>query len=149
MKKLTFEIVIHAPINKVYQSILDKDLFSKWVAPFHPDSYIEGSWKKGSTVQFLSKEPDGTINGMSSFVKENIPNRLVSIEHRAYIKNGEVIHDKNEEESFSGAMEEYFFESHQGTTLLKVHADTTTKYETYFKETWPKALQKLKELVEK
>ena len=149
MKKLKFEIEIQAPIENVYSTMLDKKHFTEWISPFHAAAYFEGSWEKDANIKFLVKENDGTINGMFSRILENIPNKFVSIEHLNFIKNGVVIEDSKEENDFCGALEEYLFEEVNNGTLLKIQADTTPEYEEFYLETWPKALQKLKTLVEK
>ena len=149
MKTLHFEIEIKAPVATVHTTMLDTEHFKDWISAFHPNSWFQGSWEKGATIQFLAKDDDGTLNGMSSRIRDHKPNELVRIEHQDYIKNGRVVTEDDGTESFSGALEEYHFEAIENGTRLKVRADTTKKYEDYFKETWPKALKRLKELCER
>lgn len=145
MKTLSFEIIINSSVPKVYQHMLAPEGFKQWASAFHPTPYFEGNWEKHSNMRFVVKEKDGTVNGMASEVVEHIPNEFISIQHQNYIKNGIEI---KEESDFSGALEEYRFQPHPNGTLLEVRADTTEQYQEYFLETWPKALQNLKEYLE-
>ena len=52
-------------------------------------------------------------------------------------------------EKWAGGLENYTLEEKNGSTLLTIEIDIVEEYKDYFNETWPKALAKLKELVEK
>ena len=43
----------------------------------------------------------------------------------------------------------YTFSANSQETLLKIDIDGVEEFKSYFKETWPKALNKLKEICEK
>jgi len=51
-------------------------------------------------------------------------------------------------ESWAGAMENYSFTQKGNTTLFGVDADSNQEFKAYLYETWPKALNKLKEICE-
>lgn len=74
-------ILIHADKKKVWHTMLDKETYTTWTEAFHEGSYFEGDWGKGSEIRFLGKEEDGSVSGMFSRIKENIPYEFVSIEH--------------------------------------------------------------------
>ena len=85
---------------------------------------------------------------MVSRIKENTPNRFVSIEHLGILQNGEEITSGPAVEAWAGALENYTFTEEDGQTLLSVDVDSSPEHHAYFFETWPKALTKLKEICE-
>ena len=58
--------------------------------------------------------------------------------------------DRSEEtKQWAGALENYTLKNNQGKTELIVDMDISGQYKDYFLKTWPKALDKVKELAEK
>jgi len=86
---------------------------------------------------------------MVSRIKENIPNRFLCIEHFGVINNGKEITSGKEVEAWAGVLEIYTFSAQNGRTLLKIDVDSNEDFSSYFNETWPKALKKLKLICEK
>jgi len=119
-----------------------------WTAEFSPTSHYKGSWEKGSKILFLGNDPEGQMVGMVSRIRENIPDKFVSIEHLGFVKDGEEITSGPQVEDWAGVLENYSFADHQGNTLLTVSMDSNQEFKPYFQETWPKALKKLKSLCE-
>ena len=52
-------------------------------------------------------------------------------------------------EKWAGALENYAFHESNGVTTVTIECDTSEAYQDYFDSTWPRALNKLKELAEK
>ena len=147
-KTLHFEILINASPQKVYKSMLDKVHYEKWTSIFSPGSRYEGSWEKGSKILFIGEGKDGKTGGMVSRIKENIPHKFISIEHIGVVQNGKEITSGQEISSWAGALENYTFQENNGNTLLSVDIDSTGEFSAYFMETWPKALNILKDICE-
>lgn len=143
-----FEIKINASPEKVYQTMLDKEKYSEWTAVFNPTSHFVGSWKKGSKILFLGTDSDGSEGGMTSRIRENIPDRFVSIEHIGIIQNGKEVISGPKVVQWGGAQENYTFSDDNGQTILKIDLDVVKEWKSYFEETWPKALIKLRSLCE-
>lgn len=148
MESLHFEVSINANAEKVYGTLVDQKHYTEWTSVFNPTSNYKGSWEKGSKILFFGTDTDGNMGGMVSRIKENIPNKFVSIEHLGIIKDGKEITTGEEVESWAGAMENYTFTQKNGTTLFSVDVDSNQEFKAYFSETWPKALNKLKEICE-
>ncbi|NJO69915.1 MAG: hypothetical protein HC830_12095 [Bacteroidetes bacterium] len=148
LKGLHFEIVINASVGTVYQNMIDAKSYSAWTAAFNPTSRFEGTWDKGASIRFLGTDQDGSVGGMISRIRENIPNKFISIEHLGMITGDKEITSGPEVESWAGALENYSFREENGKTILAVDTDSNEEFETYFKDTWPLALQKLKEICE-
>jgi hypothetical protein len=152
MKKLQFKVSINAPAIKIYDSMLginSKSTYEQWTALFNPTSTYEGSWNKGNKMLFVGVDEKGEKGGMVSKIVENIPNRFVSIQHYGLLKADKEITEGQEVEKWANGFENYTFEENNGTTTVTVDLDSTEDFVGYFNETYPKALEKLKEICEK
>ena len=148
MEKIHFDIMIHAPASSVYDAIINKKLYEVWSAEFNPGSTFEGSWNKGDKILFVGVSGEGKQEGMVAMIKENIPGKQISIQHQGLFQGGQEITEGQEVEKWKGAMEEYFIKEENGTTRFSVAIDIVPEFKEYFIETWPKALEKLKEIAE-
>ncbi len=149
-EKMHFEIVIHAPVRKVWETMLTQETYKEWTSVFEPTSHYEGSWNKGSKIKFLAA--DGS--GMLSEIAENILYEFVSIKHLGEIKNG--VEDTTSEavKRWLPAFENYSFTEKGAETLLVVDMEMPQTAEAkamkeMFEGMWPNALLKLKEICEK
>lgn len=152
MKKLHYTINISAPAAKVYNAMLgleDKSTYESWTALFNPTSTYKGSWEKGSKMFFIGTDENGKVGGMISEIADNIPNRFVSIRHYGMLDGEKEIIEGPEVEKWAGGLENYSFEENNGTTTVTIETDTIEEFSDYFDQTWPNALNKLKEMVEK
>ena len=148
MQRLRFSTVINASKEKVWDTMLQDATYRQWTEPFHVGSYFEGTWEKGSTIKFLAANDNGTLEGMVSRIQENRPYEFISIEHMGVIKDGKEDVASNEAKKWAGAQENYtFIPMGEGTQVL-VEIDVDEGYINMFDDMWPKALQKLKEIVE-
>ena len=152
MKKVQYKVSINAPSSKVYDCMLginDKLTYEQWTALFNPTSTYEGSWIKGSKMLFIGTDEKGEKGGMVSEIAEIIPNRFVSIRHYGLLKAGKETTTGPEVEKWANGFENYTFEENNGTTKITVDLDTSEDFLDYMNQTYPKALDKLKEICEK
>ena len=152
MEKLQFIVSINAPVTRIYDFMLgisSKSTYEQWTALFNPTSTYEGSWDKGSKILFVGVDEKGEKGGMVSRIVENIPNRFVSIQHYGLFQSGKEITEGSEVEKWANGFENYTFEENNGTTTVTVELDTTEDFLGYMNQTYPKALDKLKEICEK
>lgn len=152
MKKLQFKTSINAPTNKVYDTMLgisNKSTYEQWTALFNPTSTYEGSWTKGTKILFVGTDDKGEKGGMISEIFDNIPNKFISIRHYGLVKADVEITEGPEVEKWANGFENYTFEENNGITMVIVDLDTTEDFLGYMNETYPKALDKLKEICEK
>jgi Activator of Hsp90 ATPase homolog 1-like protein. len=146
MEKKIFQTSINASKEKVWKTLWNHDTYKLWTAVFAEGSTVEtDNWKEGSKVLFL----DGKGNGMVSKVAANRPNEFMSFKHLGVIKDGKEDMGNEKNNEWSGATENYTLNGQNGKTELIVEMDITEEYRDYFEKTWPKALEKLKELAEK
>ncbi len=145
MQTLNFSIKIKAPKEKVWNVLLDDKTYRVWTSEFSPGSHAITDWKKGSKALFL----DGKGQGMVSTIADNRPNEYLSIKHLGIIKDGVEDFDSAAVKAWAGAEENYTIKENGGITELRIDMDSDDEYKEYFLKTWPKALEKLKELSEK
>jgi len=153
MKKVQFNVKINAPINKVYDSMLgisNKSTYEQWTALFNPTSTYEGNWNKGSKILFVGTDAKGEKGGMVSEISENVINQFISIRHYGLVKANIEITEGPEVEKWANGFENYTFVEKNGTTTVTVDLDHLSEdFLDYMNNTYPKALDKLKEICEK
>lgn len=151
MKKITFKAQINASSKKVYETMLglnNKNTYEQWTAVFNPTSTYEGSWNTGEKIYFIGTDENGKRGGMISEIAENIPNTFVSIKHYGILDGDNEITSGEQVDSWAGCKENYSFEETNGITTITVTVDALEDYMDYYNKTFPKALNKLKALVE-
>mgnify|MGYP001286560871 CR=1 FL=1 len=151
MKKLSFSIFVNAGSDDVCTYMLgltDKSTYEQWTSVFNPTSTFEGSWDKGSKMYFTGTDENGKRGGMISRIDEHIPDRFVSIVHFGILDGDIEILDGPQVDQWAGGREEYRFEQQENNTLLTVTIDVNEDHISYFNETYPAALNKLKTLIE-
>lgn len=148
MEKLHFSIVINAPKEKVWETMLNDDTYRKWTEAFGSGSHYKGDWNKGSKILFLAPGEKGEM-GMVSRIKESKPYEFLSIEHIGVVNDGKEDTTSDEVKKWAGALENYTFKESGRKTEVLIDTDTNDEYKEMFQDMWPKALNKLKELAEK
>lgn len=151
MKKLQFKVSVNAPAARVYEIMLgtkSKSTYEQWTSLFNPTSTYEGGWNKGDKIHFVGTDEKGEKGGMVSRIAENIPNRFVSIQHYGLLQADREITEGPEVEKWANGFENYSFEEKNGITTVTVDLDTTEDFVDYMSQSFPKALDKLKEICE-
>jgi hypothetical protein len=144
MEKKEFDVMIDASPEKIWDVLWNENTYNKWTSEFSEGSYAETDWKEGSKILFL----DGKGQGMVSRVEEHRPNEYMSIKHVGMVKDGQEIMDGPEVEEWKGVLENYTLIPEGGKTRLMVDVEVMDEWKEYFDNTWPKALNKVKELAE-
>lgn len=150
IESLRFDIEINCDPETVYKIMLDEEHFKEWTSTFNPASHFVGSWEKGSTITFLGTDENGKTGGMVGEIKENVPYQFVCTEYKAVIAEGKETTTGPEAEGWIGGLENYTFKKKGGKTILSVDlvAKIKPEFKSYFTETYPKALEKLKSICE-
>lgn len=130
--------------------MLEDETYREWTAPFTEGlevmegSYYEGDWSEGGSMRFLTRDKDGNPSGMYSIVAENRPYEFLSLQHLGEIHKGE-----EKPWPTSDGRENYTFIEKDGGTELQVDLlGIPDELKGMFDESWPQALDKLKELAE-
>ena len=153
MENQQFSIVINAPKEKVWHTMLDLDNYKIWTEPFMPGSFYEGNWDQGSKMLFLAPDENGNMSGMVSQIKESRPYEFLSIEPKGVVKDGKENTTGEEAKEWAGSHENYTFKEIDGKTEvivdLSLRGEIDEELNLYLLDAWIKALQILKELAEK
>lgn len=152
MKKIQFTKEINAPAQKVYETMLglkDISTYEHWTSAFNPTSTYEGTWEKGNKILFIGCDENGKKGGMVSKIEENEPAKYVSILHYGFLDGENEVTTGEQVEKWAGGHENYTFQEIDSKTNLTVDIDTIDEYLDYFNNTYPIALDKLKELLER
>ena len=139
MEKIQFDIEIHAPKEKVWEVLWNDETYRQWTSAFCEGSYAKSDWQQGSPIQFL--DPKG--NGMFSVIETHIPNRQMTFKHLGELHNYE-----EQNKDWAGATEAYYLSGDDNTTQLHLELDASNEAKKYFEDTFPKALQTVKQIAE-
>lgn len=152
MEKIQFKKEINATSQKVYETMLglkDKSTYEYWTSVFNPTSTYEGSWDKGSKIHFVGVDENGKKGGMVSEIVDHQVAQFISIRHYGFLDGDNEITTGEQVEKWAGGHENYSFQENNGVTTVTVEMDTIDEYLDYFKNKYPTALDKLKEISER
>ncbi len=141
---MTFSVPVRASKEKVWKTLLDDETYRKWASAFAEGSYAETGRKEGSKALFLGSNGEGMV----SRIETHRPNDYLSILYLGVVKGGVEDTTSDAVKAWAGAHENYSVKEADGVTTVSVEMDSTDEYKSYFEETWPKALAKLKEIAE-
>ncbi len=145
MQKLTFDVEINAPAQKVWDVLWNDATYPEWTRPFGGGGYAKTDWQKGSRVHFLS----ATGEGMYSTIEKTAPGEVMIFKHLGYVKNGVEQPESEESKKWAGAMEEYYLEEKEGKTILTCNVDIEESHVEYFKKAFPEAFLAVKDIAER
>lgn len=146
---LHFEKELKCSPEKVYTILTEDKAFREWTSVFDPTSHFVGSWSKRSKIRFVGTDSAGKKAGLVSRIKENIPNKFISIEHNGIIKDGYEVLCGPQVDDWSGALEIYTLTRYKDNTLLHIDLDNIPDMAEEMKILWPKALAKIIEICER
>lgn len=149
MQKLNFTIIINAPKEKVWNTMLEDKTYRIWTEAFAKGSHYVGDWSQGSKILFLGPNEKGIMGGMVSRIKENRLHEYISIEHLGIVHDGQEDTTSDAVKQWAGSLENYTLKDLNAKTELLVDMDINDDFKDMFENMWPGALQKLKELAER
>ncbi|WP_324325242.1 SRPBCC family protein [Flavobacterium sp.] len=144
MNKLNFSIDINAPKDKVWYALWDDENYQNWTSPFCEGTYTISDWDEGSKIYFMA--PNG--GGMNSRIDIKKPFDTISFKHYGEIKDFKEMPETEITKAWAGSEERYDLSEADGFTTVSVSIDIVESHIEYFKDAFPKALQKLKEIAE-
>jgi uncharacterized protein YndB with AHSA1/START domain len=148
METISFTTLINAAVQKVWDTMLNKNTYPQWTKAFAEGSTFEGSWDQGSEIRFVGINAEGKQEGMYSRIRENRKYQFISIEHVGIIADGKVDTTSDKVKKWAPSFENYTFRVKGNATELQVDMQVEKEYKKMFEEMWPKALKLLKELCE-
>lgn len=144
MKRLEFTIEINASKEKIWNILWDDATYREWVSVFCEGSYAKSNWNEGDSIYFLTENGQG----MNSIIDKKIDNQYMAFKHISEMKDFEPQPVDEKTSEWSGGMETYELIPNDSSVIVKVLMDTLEKYIEYFETTFPKALERVKELSE-
>ncbi|HET9661412.1 MAG TPA: SRPBCC domain-containing protein [Thermomicrobiales bacterium] len=146
MKTLHFATVIDASPQNVWDTMLGKETYPKWVDVAWPGSSYHGEWKQGSQIRFTGADGGG---GTLAEVTELDPNSKVDLHHIAVLlDDGSEDRASEMAKTWIGSTETYTFTPDNGSTKLDVELSIPAEWVDEFESGWPKAIEALKQLAE-
>lgn len=140
MKRLEFSVEIKASKEKVWDILWNDESYRVWTASFIPGSYYEGEIIQGNNIRFLSPGQ----HGLFAVVEKVIPFQSMHFMHFGLVLDG-VSQDKTFQDD---SIEYYDLLEIESGTKLTVKINTEDEYITYFSNSFPKALNVVKQLAE-
>lgn len=143
MQAMQFSIEINTPKERVWDTLWQDETFREWASIIDPQTYMVGDLKEGNKIQFISADSG---YGVTSLVEKLVVGEFLLLRHRADTQ-GEGTRERENE--WTGGAESYTLAEKDGTTTLTAVFDVPPQLEEYFKVTYPKALERVKELAER
>lgn len=130
--------------------INNKSTYEQWTAMFNPTSTYEGNWEKGSKMLFVGTDEQDNKGGMVSEIVDNVLNQYVSIRHYGLVQANVEIISGPQVEKWANGFENYTFQENNGMTDILIElVGLTEDLKDYMNDSWPNALNKLKEICER
>lgn len=145
MEKHEFNERINASAERVWNALWSDASYREWTSVFAEGSYAQTDWQKGSKVLFL----DSKGSGMVSVIEDIVPNKYMSFRHMGEVVDGTEDTMSDKVKQWAGAHENYTLMDGGNITELRVEMDLADEYKDYFIKTFPKALEKVKEIAER
>lgn len=148
--KVTFDIQIASPPQRVWDILWSESTYGQWTAPFDPrpdagPGRMETDLQVGSKVHFLASGGGGMV---ATIVQKEEPG-FIAFRHIGMVTDdGTEDLDSADVKQWAGATEEYRLVAREGGTHLIASLDATAEHKDHFAETFPLALQAVKRLAE-
>ncbi|WP_312285284.1 SRPBCC family protein [Chryseobacterium gleum] len=145
METLSYETVIDAPMQKVWDILWSPETYSEWTRYFAEGSIMKSDWKVGGKTYFVNASGEGMISTIDSLDEP----RQVVFKHLGMIdKEGhEDIHSKEVME-WSGSFEKYFLIDFDGKTKLHTEVQVEKEWQDHLNTGFTKGLMIVKSLAE-
>jgi hypothetical protein len=148
MKNIRHSIEINAPKEKVWQVLWDDNTLRDWAGIIDPGTYMIGDLQEGNEVNFIGNSDGGVNYGVTSRVEKLIPYKHILLEKIADIvvnKDGRI---EKRDDQWTGGLERYDLEEHDGKTRLSNTQDVPDELVEYFNTKLPQVLERIKVLAE-
>lgn len=139
---MQFTIDIHATKQTVWDVLWQDATFREWAGIVDPGTYMKGELKEGGEVQFISAENG---YGVTSLVEKLTPGEFLQLRHESDTQDSGT---QERAKEWTGGTETYTLAENDGTTTLTVAFGVPLKMVDYFKDAYPKALERVKEQAE-
>ncbi|HCA09234.1 MULTISPECIES: SRPBCC domain-containing protein [unclassified Chryseobacterium] len=145
METLSYEIVINAPLQKVWDVLWTPETYTEWTQFFGPGSVMKSDWEVGGKTYFVNAEGEGMVSTIDSIDE---PNQVI-FKHLGMVdkEGNEDIHSKEVME-WSGAFEKYILIDLEGKTKLHAEVQVDKEWKDHLDTGFIKGLDVVKNLAE-
>lgn len=139
---MQFQIEIHAPKERVWDTLWQDETFREWAGIIDPGTHMVGDLEEGNEVQFISANG----YGVTSLVEKLTPGEFLLLRHSADTQDDGV---RERDKEWTGGTESYALKEKDDTTTVTVAFDVPPEMKEYFRVNYPKALARVKVLAER
>jgi uncharacterized protein YndB with AHSA1/START domain len=145
METLSYETVIDAPVQKVWDILWNPETYSEWTKYFGAGCVMKSDWKIGGKTYFLNAEGEGMVSTIDSMDE---PNQIV-FKHLGMVdKEGNEDTRSKEVMEWNGSFEKYFLIDFDGKTKLHAEVQVKKQWQDHMNTGFTKGLMVVKSLAE-
>ncbi len=145
METLSYEIVIDAPKQKVWDVLWNEKTYSEWTQFFSPGSLMKSDWKVGGKTYFVNAEGASMVSTIDTLEE---PDQII-FKHLGMVdKNGNEDTESMEVKQWSGCFEKYILIDYDGKTKLHTEVQIEKDWEEMMNTGFTKGLEVVKSLAE-
>ncbi|MFY1045735.1 SRPBCC family protein [Chryseobacterium sp. GP-SGM7] len=147
METLSYEIIIDAPKEKIWDVLWENKSYSEWTKFFNPKSasIMKSDWQVGGKTYFTNADGEGMVSTIDSLEK---PGQII-FKHLGMVdKDGNEDTQSKEVMEWSGCFEKYILIDFEGKTKLHTEVQVDKEWRDHMNEGFNKGLQIVKELSE-
>lgn len=147
METLSYEIIIDAPKEKIWDVLWGSETYSEWTKFFNPKSasFMKSDWEVGGKTYFTNADGEGMVSTIDSLEK---PDQII-FKHLGMVdKDGNEDTQSKEVMEWNGAYEKYILIDFDGKTKLHAEVQVEKEWRDHMDEGFNKGLQIIKELSE-
>jgi len=146
METLSYEIIIDASLQKVWNILWNPDTYTEWTKFFGSGSQMKSDWKVGGKTYFVNAEGAGMVSTIDSLDE---PNQII-FKHLGMVDNeGNEDTQSKEVMEWSGCFEKYILIDLEGKTKLHVEVQVDKEWEDHMDKGFKQGLEVVKNLAEK
>lgn len=146
METLSYEIIINASKQKIWDVLWGDETYSQWTQFFGPGSRMKSDWQIGGKTYFVNAEGEGMVSTIDSLEK---PEQIV-FKHLGMVdKDGNEDTQSKEVMEWSGAYEKYLLIDHDDQTKLHTEVQVDKEWRDHMDAGFIKGLEVVKNLAEK
>lgn len=145
METLSYEIIINASKEKVWDVLWSGNTYAEWTQFFGAGSQMRTDWKVGGKTYFVNAEGEGMVSTIDSLEK---PDQII-FKHLGMVdKEGNEDTQSKEIMEWSGCFEKYILIDYEGKTKLHAEVQTHKKWEDHMNSGFTQGLEVVKRLAE-
>ncbi len=145
METLSYETIIDAPLQKVWDILWGPETYSLWTQYFGAGSSVmKSDWQVGGKTYFLNEKGDGMVSTIDSLDEP----RQIIFKHLGMTENGIEDTQSKEVMEWSGCFEKYFLTDLDGKTKLHTEVQVDKEWRDHMDTGFTKGLMVVKNLAE-